>query len=190
MGGELAPVVRGDGPHRLPVWEKQPDDGLCRGSGLAPLPQPFHDQEVGGSFRQREDGMSERVDDGVHLPVSEPLSVGLRGTQVDARPVGDVGGLGRPHAFPPPAVLEPVRRVFRQPAGGIRMDVVVNRLLADGHAVFSEHARNLRWRPVLLHHLFHAPPQFRRLAAVAGEPVLPFLALGLRVQPDILAVDF
>jgi len=140
---ELASVVGGDALDLRPVWVEQPDH--CHGGFpcLLAVFEPLHDDEVSGAFRQGENGMSVGIQDGVHLPVSEPLAVRLLGALVYAGAVGDVCGLGGLQLPHPPRVLEAVRHPFGQPPRGVRVHVVVDGLLADAHAPLAQHPGNL-----------------------------------------------
>lgn len=58
MCGELTAVVGGDGSYPGPVREQQPDHGFRRRECLPPIPEPFHEDEIGGTFRQGKYGMA------------------------------------------------------------------------------------------------------------------------------------
>ena len=188
MRSELTSVVGCDGLDVLSVREQQPDHGLCRRGGLSPLLQPLHQDKVRGALRQGEYGMAVRVHDGVFLPVAETFAVGFGRAFVVAGAVGDVGCPGRSQPPRMLVVLQLVWHVLGQSPRLVSVDVVVDCLLAYAYAFLMQHTGNLPWRPVFLNHTVNAPPQFFRLAVVASEAVLAFLALGLSIFSHVAAV--
>lgn len=89
---ELASVVGRYGFGGFPVWEEQLYHGPCRRLclSLPPLRQFLHENEVGGPFREREDGVSVEIHDGIHFQIPESWSVCFFRPQVYACPACDV----------------------------------------------------------------------------------------------------
>ena len=159
MCGEFAAVIRGYRVNELPVREKQSGHDFGRRQSLASALQLLHQNEVGGTLRERDNGVAARVHDGVHLPIAEACAVRLLGTVVDACAVGYVCGLGGACRLDSPGVLQFMRHMLRKTSAGVSVHVVVDGLSCDMNTLLAQHSGNLRWRPVLfLYHLLDTPP--------------------------------
>lgn len=147
---ELRPVVRRDGPDHSLVWHEQMNDGFSHFPGVLAMLELSHQQHAGASFDKCDDGsMPVFPDDGVHLEVSEPLSVGLRGPFRDADPVGNGHAATSDRPFP---VLEAMAAVLVEGAtlGFVPAYPAIDGLMGDVYAVQGQMTGDLFRRPLLL----------------------------------------
>lgn len=159
--GKFTPVVRCDSLEQFPfIGYKQSPDGLCQRHSFFPLFEFLHNKEVCAPFYHRQDGVTVLVNDKIHLPVSESLSIGFCRTFMYADTVADIDTLGLMPYSTLTMVFHFVSAVGCRLPAGILTDEFIDGLMGNFYALFSFQIHgNLLERPLLvLDILLDTPP--------------------------------
>ena len=179
VAGKLAPIVGGNAMDVSDERCHHGHDGSCESLGILSLWQFPHEQIVFASLYEGDDGSSPIFsDDGIHFPVSESGTVGLRVSLIyhysvlDGRVGNGVASFDMLEPMPTTLVEFPSTRT-------VEADVTVNGLDADARFPLTQHpTSDLLGRPLLVDHqrdnlLSHLDTEL----ALSAHPSFAFVTL-------------